>query len=375
MLTPLTSASAITQTELTSAIVRNPLIVAPDTTVRDAITQMSGLHTVCLMSTTGDNRPEELHIEARSSCVLIAENQKLLGILTERDVVRLSTEKRSLESLPVREVMAHPVVTLQESAFTDLFFAITLLKQHRIRHLPILNDQDQIVGLLTHETLRQTSRPADLLRLRLVAEVMIANVVSLSPDSPILRIAELMAKHRVSSVVIVQEQNSLLIPIGFVTERDLVQCQALNLDLETCMADQVMNIVIFPVRKDDSLWAVQRMMERHLIRHLVVTGGEGETAGNYHPDQYFTSPQPPGIIQISRSFRTESITVRSGENRTFKPSESGIRTSSPRKNGYPQGQSQTRGVNHHNCHSNSFLPEFARDSEDNGGTNPISPQL
>jgi hypothetical protein len=41
--------------------------------------------------------------------------------------------------------MAHPVVTLYESAFTDLFFAINLLKQHRIRHLPILNDQDQIV--------------------------------------------------------------------------------------------------------------------------------------------------------------------------------------------------------------------------------------
>lgn len=275
----LTSASAITKTELRSAIVRNPLIVASDTTVRDAIAQMSGLHTVCSTSTTGDNRPEELHIEARSSCVLIAENQKLLGILTERDVVRLSTEKRSLESLPVREVMAHPVVTLYESAFTDLFFAINLLKQHRIRHLPILNDQDQIVGLLTHETLRQTSRPADLLRLRLVAEVMIANVVSVSPDSPILQIAELMAKHRVSSVVIVQEQDSLFIPIGFVTERDLVQCQALNLDLETCMADQVMNISVFPVRKDDSLWVVQQMMEQHLIRHLVVTGEEGELLG------------------------------------------------------------------------------------------------
>ncbi len=279
MLTSLTSASAITQTELTSAIVRNPLIIAPDTTVRDAIAQMSGLHTVCSTSTIGNNRPEELHLEARSSCVLIAENQKLLGIFTERDVVRLSTEKRSLESLLVREVMAHPVVTLYESAFTDLFFVINLLKQRRIRHLPILNDQDQIVGLLTHETLRQTSRPTDLLRLRLVAEVMIANVVSVSPNSPILQIAELMAKHRVSSVVIVQEQDSLFIPIGFVTERDLVQCQALNLDLETCMADQVMNISVFPVRKDDSLWVVQQIMEQHLIRHLVVTGEKGELLG------------------------------------------------------------------------------------------------
>ena len=275
----LTSASAITKTELRSAIVRNPLIVAPDTTVRDAITQMSALHTQCSTSTRDNHPLDELHLEARSSCVLNAENQKLLVILTERDVVRLSTEKRSLESLPVREVMAHPVVTLYESAFTDLFFVINLLKQHRIRHLPILNDQDQIVGLLTHETLRQTSRPTDLLRLRLVAEVMIANVVSVSPNSPILQIAELMAKHRVSSVVIVQEQDSLFIPIGFVTERDLVQCQALNLDLETCMADQVMNISVFPVRKDHSLWVVQQIMEQHLIRHLVVTGEEGELLG------------------------------------------------------------------------------------------------
>lgn len=92
----LTSASAITKTELRSAIVRNPLIVAPDTTVRDAITQMSALHTQCSASTRDNHPLDELHLEARSSCVLIAENQKLLGILTERDVVRLKDRETLL---------------------------------------------------------------------------------------------------------------------------------------------------------------------------------------------------------------------------------------------------------------------------------------
>ncbi len=68
--------------------------------------------------------------------------------------------------------MAHPLVTLHESALTDLFLAVNLIQQFRIRHLPILDEQDCLVGMVTHESLRQVSRPIDLMRLRLVSEVM-----------------------------------------------------------------------------------------------------------------------------------------------------------------------------------------------------------
>ncbi|MEG3892861.1 PAS domain S-box protein [Microcoleus sp. Z1_A1] len=275
--------TALTPIELRTAIVREPLVVSPDTTVMDAIAQMSGVRSLCNTPRTADGQLDDLHKEARSSCVLVVENEQLVGVLTERDVVRLSAQQRSLENLALREVMAHPVVTLRESAFTDLFFAINLLQQHHIRHLPIVDELDRLVGLVTHETLRQISRPIDLLRLRIVAEVMTREVICAAPDSSLLAIVQLMAEHRVSSVMIVHpgriSTEPLQIPVGIITERDIVQFQTLGLKLETCRAEAVMSTPIFKVKPEESLWTVQQIVEQRSIRRLAVTGEQGELLG------------------------------------------------------------------------------------------------
>ena len=275
--------TALTPIQLTTAIVREPLVVSPDTTVMDAIAQMSGVRSLCNTARTADAQLDDLHLEARSSCVFVVENEELVGVLTERDVVRLSAQQRSLENVALREVMAHPVVTLRESAFTDLFFAINLLQQHHIRHLPILDDLDRLVGLVTHESLRQTSRPIDLLRLRMVAEVMTREVICAAPDSSLLAIAQLMAEHRISSVMIVHpggiSTEPLQIPVGILTERDIVQFQTLGLNLETCLAQAVMSTPIFKVKPEESLWTVQQILEQRSIRRLAVTGELGELLG------------------------------------------------------------------------------------------------
>jgi len=276
--------TALTPDELKSAIVSNPLIVKPNTTVIQAICQMSGLRSLCPASRETESEAESLHLEARSSCVLIVEDNKLLGILTERDVVRLSAQKRSLDKLVISDVMADPVITLKESAFTDILLPLNLLQQYQVRHLPILDDQNLVIGLVTHETLRLTFRPVDLLRLRLVAEVMTSKVICAAPFISMLGIAQLMADHRISSVVIVQDQAGnqeeiLQIPLGIVTERDLVQFQALNLNIELYQAQDLMSKPMFSVTPTDSLLVVQQIMKQRLIRRLAVTGSQGELLG------------------------------------------------------------------------------------------------
>ncbi len=277
------SSTALTEVDLESAIVRNPLIVAPDTSVSAAIAQMSGIRAMCSSSRETDKEIAALHLEARSSCVLIVENEQLLGIFTERDVVRLSYQKRSLENLAIAEAMTHPVITLQQSAFTNLFFAVNLLQQYHIRHLPLLNEQNQIVGLLTHESLRQLSRPIDLLQLRLVKDVMSSQVIYAAPNVSMLAITRLMAENQVSSVVLVQEQAAqgkiLQIPIGIVTERDIVQFQALKLNFESLQAQDVMSTPVFSVSPEESLLIVQQIMQQYLVKRIVVVGIQGELLG------------------------------------------------------------------------------------------------
>jgi PAS domain S-box-containing protein len=273
----------LSPSELKSMIVQDPLIVNSDTTVMEAIAQMSGARAICDSTKNIDDQIKELHLEARSSCVLIVEDQKLLGIITERDIVRLSAQHRSLEHLTMQEVMISPVISLPESALTDLFSTINLLQQHRIRHLPVLDDQDRILGIVTNESLRQISRPVDLLRLRLVSEVMQGDVICAAPDVSMLAIVKLMANHKVSSVMIVQNHGSpvepIQIPLGIITERDVVQFQALGLNLEAYLAEAVMSAPIFTVKSNDSLWLVQQLMGQHLIRRLAVIGELGELLG------------------------------------------------------------------------------------------------
>jgi diguanylate cyclase (GGDEF)-like protein/PAS domain S-box-containing protein len=281
----LISATALTEADLESAIVRYPLIVSPNTTVKAVITQMSGVRSACPSLKQTDTEINAIHIEARSSCVLIADENQLLGIFTERDVVRLRSQKKSLENLVIGEVMTHPVITLHQSAFTDLFFVANLLQQYHIRHLPLLNEQDQIVGLLTHESLQQLSRPIDLLQLRYASDVMTSKVICTVASTSMLDITSLMAKHQVSSVVLVEEQfhpvqNQLLqLPIGIVTERDIVQFQALELDFEYLNAQAVMSTPVFSVSPEDSLWTVQQIMQQYLVKRIVVTGNQGELLG------------------------------------------------------------------------------------------------
>jgi PAS domain S-box-containing protein len=332
----------LTQSELNTAIIRDPLTIAPDATVMEAIAQMSGVHTICAASWGTEHPPEALHLEARSSCVLVVENQQLVGIFTERDVVRLSAQQRSLHNLPIRTVMTHPVVTLREATFSDLFLAINLLQQYHIRHLPILDEADRVVGMLTHESLRQTSRPVDLLRLRLVQEVMTSEVICAHPDDSMLAIAQLMATHRVSSVMIVQtlegasreepaspsqgmldsaRSDTLQRPIGMITERDVVQFQALALDLATCPVQAVMSTPVFAVSPNDSLWQVQQIMEQRFIRRLAVTGIHDELLGIITQSSLLQALNPLEIYKLAevleqKVLRLEAEKVKLLEDRT-----------------------------------------------------------
>ncbi|NER78786.1 MAG: PAS domain S-box protein [Leptolyngbya sp. SIO1D8] len=149
---------AYTLVELKSAIVRNPLVVSPDARVSDAIAQMTSLPLELTSLPTTNNPLEDMHLQVRASCVVVVEGGgQIVGILTERDIVHLSTQQQPLSTLWVSQVMTHPVVTLQESDFTHFLVAMNLLQRHRIRHLPVLDDQDRLIGIITYESLQQAS--------------------------------------------------------------------------------------------------------------------------------------------------------------------------------------------------------------------------
>ncbi|MGD1806035.1 response regulator [Dapis sp. BLCC M126] len=317
--------TVITQQDLKSAIIRNPLVVSSDTTVKDAVTLMNKERSLASSDQITARQEKDRHQAARSSCVLVVEENQVVGILTERDVVHLSAKGQTLEELVMSQIMTKSVITLGESDFTNLFFVINLLQQHRIRHLPIVDDQENLVGLLTHDSLRQVCQPTDLLQARLVGEVMNCEVVCATSETSVLIIAQLMAKHRISSIVIVEPGGTttqpLQIPVGMLTERDIVRFQALGLNLENCTAETVMSKPILAIKSDKSLWFIQQIMQERNIRRLVVTGDQGELLGIITQTNVLQAINPPEVHKLmevleQRVVRLEEERIKLLENRT-----------------------------------------------------------
>ncbi|WP_373542400.1 GAF domain-containing protein [Chamaesiphon sp.] len=100
------------------------------------------------------SRADKLDLQVRSSWISIVENGQLIGILTERDVFKLSTERQDLANLALRDVMSRKIVTLMASDFTDISVAIDLLDRHHVRHLPVVDDRHRLMGLVTYESIQ-----------------------------------------------------------------------------------------------------------------------------------------------------------------------------------------------------------------------------
>ncbi|MEM6752312.1 MAG: CBS domain-containing protein, partial [Cyanobacteria bacterium P01_C01_bin.38] len=93
--------------------------------------------------------------QTKASCVLVIEKQKLVGIYTERDVVSMTAIRKKNAGLGIADVMSKNIISVTASQITDIFTVLNLMRKHRIRHLPILNELHQPIGIVTPKTIRK----------------------------------------------------------------------------------------------------------------------------------------------------------------------------------------------------------------------------
>lgn len=218
--------------------------------------------------------------QTKSSCVLVVERQKLIGIYTERDVVRMTAKRQEFSHLDIADVMSKKIISVTASQFNDIFTVLNLMRNHGIRHLPVLNELHQPVGIVTPKTIRKIFKPTDMLRFRLVWELMGTEVIQASPDTTVLDIAQLMANNKVSCVVITEvDTNSNIYPVGIITEVDIVRLRARERDFDSTAAKDVMSAPLKPVKDKDTLWVAHQKMEQENIRRLVVVNSDEQLCG------------------------------------------------------------------------------------------------
>jgi len=104
-----------------------------------------------------------------------------------------------------------------------------------------------------------------------VGEFCNRDVVICNKDTPLLEVAQLMRDQHVGSVVITAEVQQKNIPLGIITDRDIVlEINAPELDIKQYNACDVMGHEIITANLNDDLWGVIRLMRQKGIRRIPV---------------------------------------------------------------------------------------------------------
>jgi len=94
--------------------------------------------------------------------VVIVENRKIVGIITERDFVGV-VEKIAmvLERDLVKHHMSKPVITVQSD--TPVADVVKIMKEKHVRHLIVLNKEKKVAGIISSRDLMRVATDAMLI--------------------------------------------------------------------------------------------------------------------------------------------------------------------------------------------------------------------
>jgi len=129
--------------------------------------------------------------------------------------------------LLVRDVMTKDVVTLERNE--KLVVADDVMRLGRIRHLPIIDEEGALAGIVSQRDLFHSgllralgfgTRAKDqALELLVLKEAMKTEVVTVTPDAPLREAAKLMLERKIGCLVVVEGRKI----VGILTESDFVK--------------------------------------------------------------------------------------------------------------------------------------------------------
>jgi PAS domain S-box-containing protein len=134
------------------AVVRTPVQVSINAKVIEAMAQMlEASDSGYLKGNDASPQPDVTHVD----CVVVVDHERVLGLLTERDMVSFAAQRLPVEQLTLRQVLNHPPQTVKESELTDFDSVLNLFDQYHLSHLPILDENERLVGLISRQSIHQ----------------------------------------------------------------------------------------------------------------------------------------------------------------------------------------------------------------------------
>ena len=113
-----------------------------------------------------------------------------------------------------------------------------------------------------------------------LSEICNREMIIMQRNETALEAAKLMRKHHVGDVMVVDDNNGKRIPVGIVTDRDIIiEIIATELDPAVMTVEDIMGKELFTVKETaDLFWAIQYMRSK-TVRRLPVVNEDGGLVG------------------------------------------------------------------------------------------------
>ncbi len=194
----------------------NPITVPSDITFTDAVAKMTS------------NRIGNL---------IVVENEKPVGILTEREILQYLSQWQRIPNRLLEYVRIQPFEAVKPDA--TIFDAAKIMISKKSRILVFDNDHDKLVGIITASDIVKAFRTTDINRS--LEHVITRKIFTLEYDNTVMMAVRMMRRHRIGSVIIVNNKNngkSKKTPYGIFTERDLLtKILSRGIDLDETVGD------------------------------------------------------------------------------------------------------------------------------------------
>lgn len=240
--------------------------------------------------------------ERHISCLVVVEDGRPVGIVTERDIVKRYDGLDGLGQVPVARVMTPAPLTVP--ADLDHFEAFKVMKEHRFRHLVVRGADDRVVGVVTetdfvrHLGVDFYVRPKDV-------RAAMAPVVTAAEDAPLPSILGLLARPGIYCVVIERAGRA----VGILTERDAVRLLRAHSPVAELTAGAVMGQPLHTIAPGASLLEAAEAFRTHAIRHLVVVDDAGAAAGVVSEHEIVQGLESEYVIHLERIIAEKNETL------------------------------------------------------------------
>jgi len=238
------------------------------------------------------NRNDSIHgvIECHimldiGSVVLVTDGSKIIGIITEKDLVRKIDFNSDLTKVPATTIMSYPIKTVKtHTTFEDI---IRMFNMFKIRQVPVMR-RGELVGLVTEKSIAKhydrffNEYAFDETSVPELRNIMVPPVFVKKSDN-ILGALNLIWQKDADCALVVEGGREGIIPIksveGILTERQVIE-HLYNFpdNFENKSVQEIFNVQYMTISSNASAVDTNKLMLAKKLRRLIVVEN-GKVAG------------------------------------------------------------------------------------------------